>query len=54
MADYELIMRIETDEEDGISADDVRDAVYQAGGDWPFSFEIISVEGFCGGQGDGD
>jgi hypothetical protein len=43
---YTLVMKIEVDAEDAeeIGPDTIRTVLYDAGGDFPFSFDIVSVE----------
>lgn len=43
MTKFVLTMHIEADDEDGITEQDIRDALYYAGGDVPFRFEITSI-----------
>jgi hypothetical protein len=46
MKRYTLTMSIEIDDEDAaeIGSEEIRSTVYESGGDWPFSFDITSVE----------
>ncbi|PBC72229.1 MULTISPECIES: hypothetical protein [unclassified Streptomyces] len=41
---YTLVMQIETEDDDQLSAKDVKAMVYDAGSDLPFGFEITKVE----------
>lgn len=41
---YTLTMRIEVDDEDDPTPQDIRDAFYDAGGDLPFGFDITTIE----------
>lgn len=42
---WTLTMRIETEDEDNFTDVDIRSAVYEAGGDLPFGFDITDVRG---------
>lgn len=46
MKRYTMVLAIEVDEEDvdELTPEALRALVYDAGGDWPFGFDITSVE----------
>lgn len=44
MAKYTLVLNVETDDEDNITMQDIRDAFYDAGGGFPFTYDIVSMK----------
>lgn len=44
MASYLITARIETDDQDDLTMQDIRDALYHAGGDLPFTFTVITMK----------
>ena len=44
MRNFTLTIHVETDEADDIVEKDIRDLFYEAGGDWPFSFDITEIK----------
>lgn len=41
---YRLVMEIEAPEEYGLTEQDVKDAIYEACEEVPFTFDVLSVE----------